>query len=81
MAISANLGEEIFSQSSMDTINGRQFAVIEFYSPGPQGKIYNLMFTTSVNDAMAIFTFNCPESKLEEWEEDINDIFESIKFD
>ncbi|MGQ0827327.1 MAG: hypothetical protein ACT4ON_02910 [Bacteroidota bacterium] len=80
-AISSNYGSENVSQINMDTINEQPFAVIEFYSPTPDGKIYNLMLTTSVNDRMAIFTFNCLEKQVDEWAPELPEIFSTIRFD
>lgn len=72
-------GQENVSQSQMDTINGIPFAILEFYSPTPnEGRVYNLMFTTSYTDKMTVITFNCLESKMADWEEDVSEIFSSI---
>lgn len=78
-AIASQLGKENMSQSMMDTINGIPFAIIEFYSPTPdEGRIYNLMFTTSLNDQMTIISFNALESRMKDWEQEVSEIFSSI---
>lgn len=76
------IGKESVPQSYMDTINTVPFAVIEFYSPTEdEGRIYNLMFATSLNDKMVLISFNCLESLLPEWEQDVSEIFSSIKLE
>ena len=80
--IMQQIGKESVSQSYMDTINTVPFAVIEFYSPtADEGRIYNLMFATSLNDKMVLISFNCLESLLPEWEQDVSEIFSSLKLE
>jgi hypothetical protein len=80
--IKHSLGDDAVAQSEMDTINGIPFAIMEFYSPTiDEGKIYNLVFTTSLNEKKIIISFNCLQSLMPEWENKIPDIFSSIALD
>lgn len=78
--IANQVGIDNVTQAYIDTINEIPFSIIEFYSPTPnEGKVYNIMCTTSLNNHMTIVSFNCLESRLPEWEEDISIILSSIK--
>lgn len=78
--IAKQVGIENVTQAYIDTINNIPFSIIEFYSPTPnEGNVYNIMCTTSLNNHMTIVSFNCLESRLPEWEEDISSIISSIK--
>lgn len=74
------LGKASVSQSYMDTINAVPFAIIEFYSPtADEGRVYNLMFATSINDKMVLVSFNCLESLLPDWEQKVSEMFSSLQ--
>jgi hypothetical protein len=79
-AIASRVGQSNVAQIEMDTVNSIPFAIIEFYSPTQtEGRIYNLMFTTSLNNRLTMISFNCLESRMKEWEEELPEIFSSIK--
>lgn len=78
--IASQLGNDNIAQSYMDTVNTIPFAVIEFYSPTPnEGRVYNLLFTTSLNNKMTVLSFNCLETLLPNWEQSVSEIFSSIE--
>lgn len=80
--IKQSLGADAVAQSEMDTINGIPFAIMEFYSPTiDEGKIYNLVFTTSLNEKKVIISFNCLQNLMPEWENEIPNIFSSISLE
>jgi hypothetical protein len=79
-AIASQVGQNNVAQTEMDTVNSIPFAVIEFYSPTQtEGRIYNLMFTTSLDNKLTMISFNCLESRMKDWEEEVPEIFSSIK--
>ena len=63
----------------MQTVNGREFFVIEFISPALDTEVYNLMFGTSYEARLLMGTFNCTVANRPEWEQIGKEIVNSIK--
>jgi hypothetical protein len=68
-----------FLKSELKQINGIDFIVMEFITPAVDSRIYNLMFTTSLENRLMMGTFNCTINHLEEWKPLAGEIINSIK--
>lgn len=63
-------------------INGRKFAVLEFYSSSMHGGlIYNMMTSVSHDNKLAMITFNCMKNDMGKWVDEFQMSLESIHFD
>ena len=68
-----------WSRKETTQINGRDFVVLELITPAVDTDIYNLMFVTSLEGRMLLFSFNCTLELQSEWESVGNQIMESVK--
>jgi hypothetical protein len=66
-------------QKEITQINGRDFVVLELITPAVDSQIYNLMFITSLEDRMLMFSFNCTKSQMGEWQSQGQQIMKSVK--
>lgn len=66
-------------RKEMTEINGRDFAVLELITPAVDTDIYNLMFVTSLDGRMLMFSFNCTTDLLTEWKPQAQQIMASVK--
>ena len=66
-------------RQEMIQINERAFIVMELVTPAVDTHIYNLMFITSLDGRMLMFSFNCTEELRGEWESTGNQMMQSVK--
>lgn len=66
-------------QKDMAKINGRDFVVLELVTPAIDTQIYNLMFITSLEDRMLMFSFNCTQDLMWKWQSQGQQIMQSVK--
>jgi len=66
-------------RKEMTKINERDFVVLELITPAVDTEIYNLMFVTSLDGRMLMFSFNCTTDLLGEWKSQGQQIMESVK--
>ena len=70
-------GVRIISQRS-ETINGKNFILIDFYSRSISGVIYNSMFITSLNGRILMGSFNCVSYLERDWKSKAHEIIYSL---
>lgn len=69
-----------FIQSRMQTIGGHEFVTLEFITPAVDSRIFNLLYITTIEGSLAMFSFNCIEDHRKEWEATGKKIMNSIEF-
>lgn len=60
-------------------VDGKNVAYLEFLSEAPDSKIYNYMMLVSVDNKLAIISFNCLEKDKQDWQPIVKEIMNSIK--
>jgi hypothetical protein len=78
-AITKSFPQATWYDKEVTSINGKKFAVVEVKTPARDGNIYNLMFFTSLNDKMLLFSFNCTEQEQNVWAPIAKRIRDSVK--
>ncbi len=68
-----------FIKCEIEKIGGRDFIVTEMITPAIDINIYNLMLIISLEDKLAIITFNCTVDKVGKWKPVASRIMSSIE--
>jgi len=66
-------------KKEVEVLNGRNFIKLEFISPAPDSRIYNIMYVTVLEGKMLMCSFNCLESQKSEWELKAKETLNSIE--
>lgn len=67
-------------KSEIETINKRDFLVLEFQTPAKESSLYNYMAIGVLDSRLFMVTFNCLEEKEAGWKSIGKEIINSIKF-
>jgi len=68
-----------FIDSHIESINGKEYVILEFISQSKINKIYNLMLVTSLEDTVMMSAFTCGMSVINEWKGTGNRIIRTIR--
>jgi hypothetical protein len=68
-----------FIDSRIEKINGYEYVVLEFISPGENRTVYNVMLITSLDERVLMIAFTCAMPVIKEWKETGNRIIRTIK--
>jgi hypothetical protein len=65
--------------SGVREINGKKVGYLELVTPAIDTKIYNLIFFTDLDGRLLLCTFNCVETKQQEWAGAAQQIMNSLR--